>query len=95
MEREEGEKTSSDVERLEKEILDLREQLSWIAENVVAKDQQIGKLDADYRALRRTERHVTEELAREQRAHDETKEERNGLKLMMRQIGGQLWRRGC
>ena len=95
LEREEGEKTPSDVERLEKEILDLREQLSRIAENVVAKDQQIGKLDADYRALRRTEHHVAEELAREQRAHDETKEERNGLKLMMRQIGGQLWRRGC
>ena len=95
LEREEGEKTSSDVERLEIEILGLREQLSRIAENVVAKDQQLGKLDADYRALRRTERHVAEELAREQRAHDETKEERNGLKLMMRQLGGQLWRRGC
>ena len=95
MEREGGEKTCSDVERLEKEILGLREQLSRIAENVVAKDQQLGKLDTDYRALRRTKRHVAEELAREQRAHDETKEERNGLKLMMRQIGGQLWRRGC
>ena len=95
LEREEGEKTSSDVERLEKEILGLREQLSRIAENVVAKDQQLGKLDADYRALRRTERHVAEELAREQKAHDETKKERNGLKLMMRQIGGQLWRHGC
>ena len=95
LEREEGEKTPSDVERLEKEILGLREQLSRIAENVVAKDQQLGKLDADYRTLRRTERHVAEELAREQRAHHETKEERNELKLMMRQIGGQLWRRGC
>ena len=60
IEREGGEKTSSDVERLEKEILDLREQLSQIAENVVAKDQQ-----------------------------------RNGLKLMMRELGGQLWRHGC
>ena len=38
IEREEGEKTSSDVERLEKQILGLREQLSRIAENVVAKD---------------------------------------------------------
>ena len=94
MEREEGEKAPSDVEPLEKEILGLREQLSQIAENVVAKDQQLSKLDADYRALRRTERHVAEELAREQRAHDQTKEERNGLKLMMRQVGGQLWRRG-
>ena len=56
LEREEGEKTSSEVERLEKEILGLREQLSRIAENVVAKDQQLGKLDADYRALRKTER---------------------------------------
>ena len=63
LERVEGEKTSSDVEHLEKEILGLREQLSRIAENVVAKDQQLGKLDADYRALRRTERHVAEELA--------------------------------
>ena len=84
LEREGGEKTSSDVELLEKEILGLREQLSRIAENVVAKDQQLGKLDADYRALCRTERHVAEELARERRAQDEMKEERNGLKLMMR-----------
>ena len=95
LEREEGEKTSSDVEHLEKEILGLREQLSRIAENVVAKDQQLGKLDADYPALRQTERHVAEELAREQRAHNEMKEERNGLKLMLRQRGGQLWSRGC
>ena len=95
MEREQGEKTPSDVERLEKEILGLREQLSRIAENMVAKDQQLGKLDADYRALHRTKRYIAEELARKQRAHDETKEERNGLKLMMWQKGGQLWRRGC
>ena len=95
LEREGGEKTPSDVERLEKEILGLQEQLSRIAENVVAKDQQLGKLDADYRALRRTERHVAEELAREQRAHDDTKKERNGLKLTMRQLGAQLWRQGC
>ena len=93
--REGGEKTSSDAERLEKEILGLLEQLSRIAENVVTKDQQLGKQDANYRALRQTERHVMEELAREQRAHDETKEERNGLKLLIRQIGGQLWRRVC
>ena len=95
LEREEGEKTSSDVERLEKEILGLREQWSQIAQNVVAKDQWLGKFDADYRALRQTDRHVAEQLAREQRAHDETKEERNGLKLMIRQLGGPLWRRGC
>ena len=95
MEREGGENTSSDIERLEKEILGLWEPLSRIAEKVFAKDQQLGKRDADYRALRRTERHVTEELARERRAHDETKEERNGHKLMMRQCAGQLWRHGC
>ena len=53
------------------------------------------QLDADYRALRRTERHVAEELARKRRAHDEMKEELNGLKLMIRQLGGQLWRHGC
>ena len=95
LERKGGKKTSSDVERLEREIQGLREQLSRIAENVVAKDQQLGKVDADYRALRRTECYVAEELAREQGAHDERKEERNELKLMMRQVGGQLWRRGC
>ena len=64
LEREEGEKRSSDVERLEKEILGLREQLSQIADNMVAKDQQLGKLNADYRALNRSERHFVEELAR-------------------------------
>ena len=95
LEREVGEKTSSDVEPLEKEILRLREQLSWSAENVVAKDQQLGKLDADYRDLRRTERQVAKEPAREQRAHGETKKEHNGLKLMMRQLSGQWWRQGC
>ena len=63
LEKEEGEKTSSDVERLVKEILGLWEQLSRIAKNRVAKDQQLGKLDADYRALRRTEHHVAGELA--------------------------------
>ena len=94
-EGEEGEKTSSDVERLEKEILGLREQLTRAAETVVLKDQQLIKLDNDYRALRRSERHVTQELAREQRAHEETKVDRNGLKLLMRELGGQLWRKGC
>ena len=63
IEREGGEKRSSAVERLEKEILGLGEQLSRIAENVVAKDQQLGKPDADYRALRPTERHVADQLA--------------------------------
>ena len=89
LEREEGKTRSSDVEPLENEIQGLREELSRIAEKVVAKDQQLGKLNADYRALRRTERHVAEVLAREQRAHDETKEERNGLQLMMSQVEGQ------
>ena len=47
-----GEKTSCDVERLEKEILGLRDQLNRAAETVVLKDQQLIKLDNDYRALR-------------------------------------------
>ena len=47
-----GEKTSSDVARLEKEILGLRELLTRAAETVVLKDQQLIKLDNDYRALR-------------------------------------------
>ena len=64
-----GEKTSYDVERLEKEILGLPEKLTRAAETVVLKDQQLIKLDNDYRALRRRERHVSQELAREQRAH--------------------------
>ena len=90
-----GEKTSSDVERLEKEILGLREHLARATETVVLKDQQLIKLDNDYRALRRSERHVTQELAREQRAHEKTKVDRNGLKLLMRELGGQLWSKGC
>ena len=95
LEREEGEKTCSDVEGFEKEILGHREQQSRIAENVVAKYQQLSELDANYRVLHRTQPHVVEELAQEQRAHDETKEESNGLKLIMGQLGGQFWRRGC
>ena len=87
-EREGGEKPSLDVEHLEKEILGLLEQLSQITEKVVAKDEQLGKLDADYRALRRTQHDVAGALLREQRAHEETKEGRNGLKLMMREVGG-------
>ena len=47
-----GEKTSLDVERLEKKVLVLREQLDRTAETVVLKDQQLIKLDNDYRALR-------------------------------------------
>ena len=90
-----GEKTSSDVERLENEIRRLREQLTRAAETVVLKDQQLIKLDNDYRALRQSERHVTQEFARGQRAHEETKVDRNGLKLLMRELGGQLWRKGC
>ena len=89
-----GKKTSSDVKRLEKEILGLGEQLNRAAETVVLKDQQLIKLDNDYRALRQSERHVTHELARQQRAHEETKVDRNGLKLLMRELGGQLWRKG-
>ena len=90
-----GEKTSSDVKKLENEILVLREQLNRAAETVVLKDQQLIKLDNDYRALRRSERHVSQELAREQRAHEETKVNRAELKLLMRELGGQLWRKGC
>ena len=94
-EGEEGEKTSSDVERLEKEILGLREQLTRAAETVVLKDQQLINLDNEYRALRRSERHVAESLAQEQRAHEETKSDRDALKLLMRELGGQLWRKEC
>lgn len=43
-----GEKTSFDVERLEREIFSLQEQQSQIAENVGIKDQQLGKLNANY-----------------------------------------------
>ena len=53
-----GEKTSSDVERLEKEILVLRGQLNRAAETVVLKDQQLIKLDNEYRAFRRSELHI-------------------------------------
>ena len=87
-------KTSSDVERLEKEVLGVREQLTCAAETVVLKDQQLIKLNNDYRALRRSERHVTQEFAREQSAHEETKKDRIALKLSMRELGGQLWRKG-
>ena len=85
-----GEKRSSDVERLEKEILVLREQLTHAAETVVLKDQQLITLDNDYRALRRSKRHVAQNLAQEQRAHEETKGDSNALKLLMRELGGQL-----
>ena len=90
-----GEKTSSDVERLEKEILGLREQLTRTAETVVLKEQQLIKLDNQYRALRRSEHPVAQNLAQEQRAHEETKGDRNALKLLMPELGGQLWRKGC
>ena len=85
-----GEKTSSDIERLEKEILGLREQLTRAAETVVLKDQQLIRLDNEYRALRRSERHVAQNLAQEQRAHEETKGDRNALKLLIGKLGGQL-----
>ena len=90
-----GQETSSDVERLEKEILVLREQLNRAAETMVLKDQQLINLDNDYQALGRSERHENQELAHEQRAHEETKVDRAGLKLLMRELGGQLWRKGC
>lgn len=93
--REGSEKTSADIEVLQKEILELRAQLNRTAEIVVLKDQQLIKLDTDYKALRRTERQVSQDYAREQRAHEETKGKHNGLKLLMRELGGQLWRRGC
>ena len=85
-----GEKRSPDVERLEKEILGLREQLTHAAETVVLEDQLLIKLDNEYQALRRSERHVAQNLAQEQRAHEETKGDRNALKLLMRELGGQL-----
>ena len=85
-----GEKTSSDVECLEKEILGLQEQLSRGAETVVLKDQQLIKLDNDYRGLRQSERHVAQNLAQEQRAHEETKRDHIALKLLMWELGGQL-----
>ena len=62
---------------------------------MVLKDQQLIKLDNEYRALRRSERHVAQNLAQEQRAHEETKGDRNALKLLMRELGDQLWRKGC
>ena len=74
-----GKKTSSDLERLEKEMRGLREQLNHAAETVVLKDQQLIKLDNDYRTLRQSERDVTQELGREQRAHEKTKVDRRNL----------------
>ena len=93
-EGERGEKTSSDIEPLEKEILGLRKQLTRAAETVVSQDQQLIKLDNEYRALCRSERHVAQNLAQEQRVHEETKGDCNALKLLMRELGGQLWRKG-
>ena len=90
-----GRKTSSDVEQLGEEILVLQEQLNRAAETVVLKHQPLIKLDNEYRAIRRSEHQVSQELAREPRAHEETKVDRNGLKLLMRELGGQLWRKGC
>ena len=62
---------------------------------MVLKDQLHIKLDNDYRALHRSERQVCQELAHEQWAHEETKVDRNGLKLLMRELGRQFWRKGC
>ena len=90
-----GKKTSWDVERLEKEILVLQEQLNHAAETVVLKDQKLMKLDNDYQALRRSEHHVVQEFAGEQRAHEVTRDDRTALKLLMRGLGGQLWRKEC
>ena len=94
-EEEGGGKTSPDVPLLEKEILVLQEQLNLAAETVVSKDQQLIKLNNDYRALRPSERQVSQELAREQMAHKATKVDRNGPKLLMRELGGQWCRKGC
>ena len=47
-----GEKTSSNVERLEKEILGLRVLLTRGTETMVLKDQQLIKCINEYRALR-------------------------------------------
>ena len=86
-----GERKSSDVAHLERGILGLCEQLTHATETVVSKDQQHIKVDNDYRFLRRSKRHIIQELAREQRAHEKTKVDRNGLKLLMPELGGQLW----
>ena len=93
----EAAKASSDIELLEKEILALREQLNNAAETMVLKVQLLIKLDNDYRTLRRSERHwqVSQELACEQRGHEKIKSDCNGLKLLMRELGGQLWGKGC
>ena len=82
------------MEQLEKGILVLREQLNRATETVVLKDQQLIKLDNNYRALRPSERHASQELAGKQSAHEETKVDRSGLKLLIRELGGQLWRKG-
>ena len=90
-----GEKPTSEFERLDKEVLGLREHLNRAAETLVSKDPQLIKLDNNYPALRRSERCVGQELAPEQRAPEERKAHRVGLKLLMRELGGQLWRKGC
>ena len=93
--REGGEKTSADVESLEKEIVVLREQLNHAAETMVLKEQQLIKLDNHYPELHRSERHLSQELASEEWADEETKVVLNELKLLMRELGIQLWRKGC
>ena len=90
-----GENTSADVEHLEKVILELWEQLTRAAETVVLKDQQLIKLDNDYRAISRSKGQVSQELARKQSTHEVTKVDLNGLKLLMRELGRQWWRKEC
>ena len=52
-------------------------------------------IDNDYQALRQSEPHVTQEFHRNQKAHEETREDRTALKLLVRELGGQFWREGC
>ena len=59
------------------------------------KQKQLIKLDEHYRALHRSEHHVTQEPAPEQRAYEEIKVDHNGLQLLIQQLGGKLWRKGC
>ena len=87
--RETEAKTPIEVERLGKEILGLRKQHNHAAETLVLKDQQLMKLDNDYRALPLSEYHVSHELAGEQRPHKAMKIDLAGLTLLMRELGGQ------
>ena len=82
-------------EQLEKDILGLREQLDLTTETVVLKDQELLKLNNRYRTLRQTECHIAQNLAQEKSTNEETTGDRNALKLLMRELGGRLWSKGC